>query len=151
MSSDCRLQTEIAALLNAIVADREGDLVRDKDDPAKVVTRTDGFTDKHAADIVRLKKVVAEIRFTKKRLDDLTAQLKRYQMHYNERVALRDEATKRLVESRGETAKLLAELQLLELEIFRAQLQLSNAAERNAALELQIKQHERLLQKGEKK
>lgn len=138
-------------VLNAIESDREGDLVRDKDDPAKVVTRTAGFMDKHAADIVRLKKVVAEIRFTKKRLEDLDAQKARYQKHLDDRTALRDEVTKRLVEARGETAKLATELQMLELEIFLAQRQLSDAAERNAALEQQIVQHERLLQQGGKK
>jgi hypothetical protein len=138
-------------MLYAIAADRGGYLVVDKADPSKVLTRTNSFMDEHAADIQRLKFVAAEVRFTKNRLEHLEEQRKLYQVQYEKRAELLAEVTNRLVESRGETRKILDEIQRLEQDIFVAQKKLSDAAERNARLQLQIVQSEQLLLKGGKK
>jgi DNA repair exonuclease SbcCD ATPase subunit len=137
--------------LYAITTDRDGNLVYDKTDPNKVLTRTNSFMDEHATDIQRLKRLAAEIDVTNKRLKDLEDKRKRYQTQLEERTNLRDEVTARLVESRGETKKILDDIHRLEQDIFDAQKKLSNAAERNARLERQIEQSEQLLLKGGKK
>jgi hypothetical protein len=138
-------------MLYAIAADRGGYLVFDKADPSKVLTRTNSFMDEHAADIQRLKFVAAEVRFTKNRLEHLEEQRKLYKVQFDKRAELLAEVTNRLVESRGETRKILDDIQRLEQDIFVAQKKLSDAAERNARLELQIVQSEQLLLKGGKK
>jgi septal ring factor EnvC (AmiA/AmiB activator) len=72
-------------------------------------------------------------------------------VQFDKRAELLAEVTNRLVESRGETRKILDDIQRLEQDIFVAQKKLSDAAERNARLELQIVQSEQLLLKGGKK
>lgn len=138
-------------MLEAIAGDRDGYLVVDKADPSKVLGRTNAFMDEHATDIQRLKRVTAEIDFTNRRLKDLEIQRKRYQDQYDERTKLLAEVTNRLVESRVETKKILDDIHQLEQDIYDAQKKLSDAAERNSRLELQIVRSEQLLLKGGKK
>jgi hypothetical protein len=130
-------------VLRAIDADRDGYVVADKG-----TTTGTGFVDEHLAEIIRLKKAKADIEFTQKRVKELQAQQQRYQKQYEERLALLTEVTKKLVDERRATAKQLAELQVLEQELFTAQVQLSNAAERNADLEKRIRELEKKLTGG---
>jgi hypothetical protein len=129
-------------VLYAIEVDTSGFVVHDKADPTKVTGRTDGFVAQVNADIARLHKLQADIEYTRQRNADFTKQVARYQEQYNERVALRDEALKKLVEARGVTAKMQVQLRALEDQLFEAQTFLSDAATRNAQLEKEIKQAE---------
>jgi DNA repair exonuclease SbcCD ATPase subunit len=134
-------------VLDAIAADRRGYevTIRKKLDDGKEVEvpgTTSGFVDEHAAEIARLKKVVAHIRHAEERLKDLQSQRDRYQKQHEERLAHLTETTKKLTDARANTAKTLAELQQLQKELFRAQVELSDAAERNFRLEALIRQAE---------
>jgi hypothetical protein len=134
-------------ILAAIEAEREGYLVeRDK-----VFSRAGGFREDHAAEVARIKKVVDEIEFTRTRQKLLEAQYERYEKEYKARLVVLDEVTKKLVDARRDTAKRLQELREAQAKIFNAQVQLSDAAERNFRLEAQIRQAEaKLLPKGGK-
>jgi hypothetical protein len=130
-------------VLNAIEVDREGYVVASG--------RTPAFVEEHAGEIERLRKLAAEIEFTKKRYTTLVGQRDRYKKQYEDRLTLMTEVTKRLVEARKETFKMRSELQELEKELHAANIKLSDAAERNFALEAQIREAEAQLLKGGKK
>ncbi len=122
-------------VVHAIEVDREGYIVQGKD-----LTRTDtGFVQRHGAEIRDMKKLVAAIEFTRKRVKDLTEKRDFYEKQYNARLELLNQTTKDVVEARQKTAKMLSELRELQEELFTAQKQLSDAAERNARLEAQIR------------
>lgn len=128
----------------AIEVDRDGYL-------AKGPTTVIGFRNNLGASIERLRKVKADIDFTVKRIQHLEAQRDRYEKEYNERLTLVTEVTKKLVTARTETARQREELNQLQQELFEAQTYLSDAADRNAELERQIRAAEKeLLPKGVK-
>jgi hypothetical protein len=133
-------------VLYAIETDREGYVVQAKD----LTRTTSGFVDLHAAEIQRLKKVTADIRFTQKRITNLQAQRERYKKQVEDRLVLVGDVTKKLVGSRGVTHKAMLALNELEDELHAAQKELSNAAEYNADLEMQIVEAEKRLS-GRKK
>lgn len=127
-------------VLNNIRADREGYAV----DYKGALVRAGGFLREHDAEVQRLRKLVADLGFSEKRLQDLQQQRDEYQKEYANRLEHLKVVTARLTDARQATAKTLQELQELQQELYRAQVELSDAAERNNRLAAQIRAAEGL-------
>ena len=131
-------------VLEAIHIDRQGfDItVKDKDGKDQIV-RNQAFIDKHDAEIMRIKELIIEVKKADDRLKDLQDQNKNAKKIFEDRAQHLKEMTKKLIAARTETAKQVAELRELQRQLYQAQTELRDAAERNFRLEEQIRDEER--------
>jgi hypothetical protein len=121
--------------LAQLALDREGfDLVKDGQ-----VRRSEGYAEKHASLQFQIRAVQLQIRQAKERIADLEQQNKRGAELVKDREALKADIEKRTLEERAKTAKLAAELRVLQNEMHEANLKLADAAENNAKLEERLR------------
>lgn len=125
----------------AIHIDRQGFEVTVKDK----LERSDGFIDLYGREINRIRDLTVQIRQAEERLKDLQDQRDRAKKIHEERTTHLQASTKKLLAARVETARQVEELRRLQKQLFDDQRELSEAAERNFALELEIRQKEREL------
>ncbi|MCI0642426.1 MAG: hypothetical protein L0Y70_25400, partial [Gemmataceae bacterium] len=123
-------------VLESIAIDRQGYeiLLKDK------AMRSQSFIDQHHAEIKRIKDLVADLRKAEARLEDLKEQKARADKLFEERKTHEDQVVKRLIAQRAETKKLAMEVKQLQIELFEAQVILSEAFERNNRLEQRIRE-----------
>lgn len=122
--------------LAALALDREGFDIVDKN---KQIRRSESFAEKHAALQFQIRAVQLQIRQAKERIADLQQQNERGSQLVKDRDALRAEIEKRTREERAKTAKLAAELRVLQSQLHEANLKLADAAENNAKLEERLR------------
>jgi hypothetical protein len=136
-------------VLDVIVTERDGYLLTS----GKGLTRTEtGFTEQHSAEIERLKKEKAAIVFTQNRIKELTKQRDFYAVQYKQRLALLGDVTKQLLQAKADTAKLHAEVDDMNQQMYRSLRYLSKAQEENDSLEARIAGTEKeLMPKGGKR
>ncbi|MBI3407484.1 MAG: hypothetical protein HY040_03900 [Planctomycetes bacterium] len=127
-------------VLHSIKTDREGMEAKLKD--AKI--NIPGFVGKHQNEIDRLLDIKRSIQNAEERLARLTEQKNAAIALYKERKEHMDELGKAVSAARKETARQLSELRSLQKELFEAQRQLAEAAERNFQLEATIREKEGL-------
>jgi hypothetical protein len=136
-------------LLKSIQIDRQGfDIVfNNKSGKFKELegklTRNEAFIDKHAAEIRRIQNLTLEIKKADNRLKDLQDQNKSVQKIYGDRAEHLKDMTKKLIAARVETAKQVAELRELQAQLYQAQVELRDAADRNDRLLKAIETRER--------
>jgi hypothetical protein len=131
------LQHRIA---EAIRIDREGWILTYKDKGGKEdLSRTHGFIDKYEAEVQRLIRIVENIETAQKRIADLTGQLEHFTKLHDLRDQQHKTTMKKLLDARKGTNDLNQELQALQLQLHTALIELSDAAERNFALEAEIR------------
>lgn len=134
-------------LQDAIAVDREGYQV-----DVKGTTRTSqGFVDKQQIEIDRIRTVMVRIHEARGLLEDLKRQRVQARELYEKRVTQLQEALEKLTKARAETARLTAEIRTLQDQLFRAQVDLADAADRNFALERDIRRLEIDLYRLEKR
>jgi hypothetical protein len=121
--------------LAQLALDREGfDLAKDGQ-----VRRSEGYAEKHASLQFQIRAVQLQIRQANERIADLEQQNKRGAELVKDREALKADIEKRTFEERAKTAKLAAELRVLQNEMHEANLKLADAAENNAKLEERLR------------
>jgi hypothetical protein len=129
----------------ALQADREGYEAKIKDRDGKESDgRAGGFVQEHDAQVEKLKKIVKDIKHAEARLEDVKTQRDRYQKEHDVRLEHLKAATAKLTDARRLTAKELQNLRELERELYQAQVQLADAADRNRAIAAQIRAAEGL-------
>lgn len=127
-------------VIAAIKNDREG-YVAGK-------TRSPGFAERYNAEIERLKLAVANIERAQKRYESLLADKMRFQKVHEERLGHLQAMTKKLEQARKDTQETLTELRKMQQDVYRAQLTLADAADRNLELEAEIRRNEKRLREG---
>jgi hypothetical protein len=125
----------------AIQADREGWIHVDAKGQEQV---TPGFVQAHHKEIQKLRDLATMIKDRQVRLKNLQEQVARHEKLTSERQQETQEAAKRLVAERKQTAEQLAELRRMQLDYFRAQRELAEVVEENLKLESRIRQAEAL-------
>lgn len=135
------LRTLEERIAESIVADRQGYVttLKDKQDQ---LTRTNGFIDAYENEVDRLVKIVEYIDAAQKRLDDLKAQRDHFQKIHDQRAKQHADTLEQLVTARRNTEKYAKDLRELQLQLHTALVELSDAAERNFALEARIREIE---------
>jgi hypothetical protein len=125
-------------IVAAISEDREGYLIAAKNANDAMI-RTDGFLDKHRAELLRLRDITNDLKHAADRTVEIEKQRKEFQATYDTRVKQLAEATDKLVKARANTAREAETLRQMQQELFRAQVELADAAERNFRLEETIR------------
>ena len=125
-------------IASAISEDREGYLLAAKNANDALV-RTEGFIDKHRAWTIRLRDLVADLKHSSDRKVEIEKQRGEFKTTYEVRVKQLTEATDKLVKARSSTAREAETLRQMQQELFRAQVELADAAERNFRLEETIR------------
>lgn len=121
--------------IEAIQVDREGyDLIY-KGNP----DRTLGFVGQLDAEVHRIRNLTVQTKQDEERTKLLEAQLDQAKKTYKERSDHLDDAVRKLLVSRSKTAKQAEELREFQRQLFQAQLELAEAAEKNFAIEAQIR------------
>lgn len=134
-------------LQNAIAVDREGYLVN-----VKGTTKTSqGFVDKQRIEIDRIRTIMVRIHEAREVLEDMRRQRVQARELYEKRVGQLQAALDKLTRARAETARLTAEVRTLQTQLFQAQVDLADAADRNFALERDIRRLEIDLYRLEKR
>jgi hypothetical protein len=137
-------------IVASIKADREGWATELKDKPGQI-TRTSGFIDEYEEEINRLVGIVGNIDTQKKRLDQLEADRVNAQKTYEQRVQQYSETLDKLLKARARTQEYAQELRVLQDQLHKALVELSDAGDRNYQLYLQIRDIEyRLLAEEQK-
>ncbi len=124
-------------VIDAIKIDRQGYSL-------KGTERTEAFIDRQPREVKRIQDLITDIRLAERRLKDLQEQRDRAKKIFEERKEHLDSVTKKLLAARAETGRLIAQLRELQLTLFRAQVELSEAADRNFLLEEEIRKQEKL-------
>ena len=145
-------------LIKSIQIDRQGfDIVfNNKSGKFKELegklTRNEAFIDKHWLAIKRIQDLTVEIKKADDRLIDLQDQNTKVKKIFGDRAEHLNVMTKKLIAARVETAKQVAELHSLQAELYQAQVELRDAADRNDRLLKNIEAQERSArsQKGAK-
>lgn len=132
------LLTLEARVLTFIQGDREGNLA-EKDTK---IERTPGFIDRYPVVVQNLREIVGQIDQAQKRVLDLKDQSQKAQKNYEDRVEHLKEISTKLVNERSRTEKLVVQLRLMQVSLFRAQVELADAAETNFELEKAIRKGE---------
>lgn len=129
-------------VVEAIKFDRQGYEVMLKNE----IKRSQSFLEKHRDEILRIKEMMTAVREAEERLKDLQDQRERAKKLVEERQEQLEATAKKLVAARAETARQLKDLRKLQQQLFQAQVELSDAAERNFQIEQQIRAAEHKLQ-----
>jgi hypothetical protein len=137
-------------IVGSIKADREGWVTELKDKPGQF-TRTDGAIDQYESGIDRLVKMVDHIDGAKKRLADLESQRVDAQKIHDQRVQQHRGTLDKLLKARAKTQGYAQELRLLQDQLHKALVELSDAGDRNYQLYVQIRDIEYKLLAEEKK
>jgi hypothetical protein len=124
-----------ARVVEAIALDREGFRIQKGAD----VKRSEGFADKHAELIFRIRQRQLEIRQAQERITDLQQQYDRMAALVKDRSKHTGEIVERIKEERIITTKVNEDLQRRQRELFRALEVLADVAERNEKLEREIR------------
>lgn len=131
-------------VLAALNADRQGYVFESKGG----LVNTQGFVEKHSTEVERSKKLVADVEFARKRLADLQSKHMRLEKVHEERETHLQAVMAKLTTARAATAKQVEELRELQAQLFEAQSQLADAANRNFRLEAAIRAAEKRLRGG---
>lgn len=129
------LERRMLALLQT---EREGGLT----EVNGTLHRTPGFVDRYPFMVQKLKEIVGEIGQAQKRLTDLKSQRDQAQKNLEDRKEHEAEITLKLKGEREKTAKLYYNLRLVQASLFRAQVELADAAEINFEKEKLLRQFE---------
>jgi hypothetical protein len=136
-----RLEEQV---IRSIHVDRQGfDLVYKDKDGKEGPERSRAFVDKHDMEIRRIQDLLIEIRKAEERLKSLQEEHKTVKKIFEDRDEHLKAMTKKLLAARAETARQVGELRKLQEQLYRAQAELRDAAERNARLEQDIRAEER--------
>jgi len=128
-------------VLQAIQNDRMGYL-------APKGGRSSGFPEQYGTEVTRLKEAAANVYHAQGRLDHLKAQHAKLEQVYKDRLDHQKKIADRINQARKDTAEMLREVRELQAQLFQAQRTLADAAERNFALEAQIRQWEARVKAG---
>jgi uncharacterized phage infection (PIP) family protein YhgE len=142
--TDSLLTLEIR-VLQLIRGDREGNAVQDK------LERTPGFVDRYPILVQKLKEAIDQVDQAQKRLDELKVQGQKAKKNHEDRQEHLKEISDKLILEREKTKKLLYNLRLVQDSLFRAQVELADAAEINFNLEIKLREESGLKDKGGKK
>jgi hypothetical protein len=126
--------------IEAIHVDREGYDITYKGNP----DRTLGFAGLQDVEIQRIRNLTIQSKQDEERLKTLEAQLEQAKKTYADRAVFLEDAVKKLLAAREKTGKQAEELREFQRQLFQAQLELSEAAEKNFALEAQLRAAEGL-------
>ncbi|MSQ93314.1 MAG: hypothetical protein EXR98_02020 [Gemmataceae bacterium] len=128
-------------IVSAIKADRAGYML------AADKGSTPGATAEIELEIDRLVKLVELIDSAQKRLDDLRDQKDKFQKIFEQRTQQHKDTIEKLRTARGDTEKYVKELRVLQEQLHKALVELSDAGERNFRLLDEITAIERAMQK----
>ncbi|MFO0867223.1 MAG: hypothetical protein U0744_21720 [Gemmataceae bacterium] len=126
--------------IEAIHVDREGYDITYKGNP----DRTLGFAGLQDVEVQRIRNLTIQSKQDEERLKILEGQLDQAKKTYADRAVFLEDAVKKLLASREKTGKQAEELREFQRQLFQAQLELSEAAEKNFALEAQLRAAEGL-------
>ncbi|MBX9678019.1 MAG: hypothetical protein K2X38_04585 [Gemmataceae bacterium] len=126
--------------IEAIHVDREGYDITYKGNP----DRTQGFAGLQDIEIQRIRNLTIQSKQDEERLKILESQLDQAKKTYIDRAEYLEDAVKKLLSAREKSGKQAEELREFQKQLFQAQLELSEAAEKNFALEAQLRAAEGL-------
>jgi hypothetical protein len=133
------LSAALQRTLAAIADDRQGYAIQ----AGGKLEEVPGFVGRYQALVKQLVDTVGQVKEEEARLGRLGTLQKQHEKQYEERKADYEEVVATLLKQRNETALQAAELRRLEQQLFRAQLELADAARTNERLERQIREAER--------
>jgi hypothetical protein len=123
-------------VVRALAVEREGFQVEVNNQ----LKRSEGFVDKQALEVSRIRDEQLNIRKAEERIKDLESQLARTKKLYEERVAHVKDLGDRIAKARVQTQKDAEDLRAMQRQLFEAHKKLADAAEINLRLERQVRE-----------